>query len=300
MEEFFDFTFDDIKKIHVDNFCQRDQMVSSNFLAYKENFLYKKQEIDESLLGESFPPIEEIPDKFTDLVFDNNSRYYVEDLTLRNYLLENTTPYKIEIFNNVIEESSWGNLLCKISILLLTLYPDKRENICEFKCNWTKSVMFSQSMKTNFKSIFKGLYINCNHTAVHACWFLQDILDFFEIDKSKVLFIIHRPCGSEDTEIKQILKNFFIRGFAYYLITNKNKTLEKAKKIINVIGKHLNPILAGLSKSYNDLFLLNNNMIVINYTKKVRDKLSTISSYSDDNKRILNKYLDYLVAYYKI
>ena len=84
------------------------------------------------------------------------------------------------------------------------------------------------------------------------------------------------------------------------MITNKNKTLEKAKKIINVIGKHLNPILAGLSKSYNDLFLLNNNMIVINYTKKVRDKLSTISSYSDDNKRILNKYLDYLVAYYKI
>ena len=54
---------------------------------------------------------------FENVVFEGKRRYYIEDLTERDYSLENTTPYQLEILEHVIEEHAWGNLLCKTSEL---------------------------------------------------------------------------------------------------------------------------------------------------------------------------------------
>ncbi len=48
---------------------------------------------------------------FENVVFEGKRRYYIEDLTERDYTLENTTPYQLEILGHAIEEHSWGNLL---------------------------------------------------------------------------------------------------------------------------------------------------------------------------------------------
>ena len=44
---------------------------------------------------------------FDNIFFEGKRRYYIEDLTQRDYSLENTTPYTIEILGNVIEEHAW-------------------------------------------------------------------------------------------------------------------------------------------------------------------------------------------------
>jgi len=249
---------------------------------------------------EGFEELNINPEQLNGLIFEEGTRYYIENLQVRSYSLENTTPYKINILENVIIDSSWSGLLCRVTTLLLSLFPEKKEDVYSFKCGWTRSLIFSRSIKTHFKPLGKDLYLNCNHTAVHSCWLLQDLLDFFDIDKSKVLFLIHRPCGAEKEELKQYFKSIFVRGFVYFLVNDKGKDLDRARKIVNVINKHLNPILRGISKSYTDLFLLNNNLTVLGYSKKVKEKLLTIPKYSNDNKKILCRYLDYLVIYYNL
>ena len=45
---------------------------------------------------------------FENVVFDGTRRYYIEDLTTRDYILENTTPYQMKIYDSCIEEKGWG------------------------------------------------------------------------------------------------------------------------------------------------------------------------------------------------
>lgn len=237
---------------------------------------------------------------FENVVFSGKRRYYIEDLTERDYALENTTPYQIEILGNVIEENSWGLLLCKVSNLLLRLYPEYIETITSFRCQWTKSVIFSTEQKTNYKPIDYNLFLNCNHTALHSCWLLQDILDYFQIDKAGVRFLIHRPCSAEPEKVKGYIEKRFKNGFLDFICSKYNKSKENAKKIISNIEKYLNPMLGKISKSYTNFFLFDDNPTLYNYVKKVRELIVYKLNADEKTKRVLNLYLDYIVAYYKI
>ncbi len=236
---------------------------------------------------------------FENIVFCGKKRYYLEDLSQRDYKLENTTPYQIEILGNFIEEHSWGNLLCKVSALLLELFPDYVHTVVDFRCPWSKMVIFSKENKTNFKSISNGLFLNCNHTALHSCWLLQDILDYFKVDKSTVRLLIHRPCGAEPKHVKEYIEKRFKQGFLDFLCINYGKTTEQAQKVIDNIDKYLNPMLSKISKSYNNLFLFDDKNIMYNYVKQLREVIEQRTNIENKVKHILNKYLDYLVEYYK-
>ena len=48
---------------------------------------------------------------FENVVFEGKRRYYIEDLTRRDYLLENTTPYQFEFDGHAIAENAWTNLI---------------------------------------------------------------------------------------------------------------------------------------------------------------------------------------------
>ena len=236
---------------------------------------------------------------FENIVFEGKRRYYVEDLTQRDYTLEHTTPYQLEILGHAIEEHSWGNLLCKTAELLLTLFPEYSSTILLFQCSWTKAKMFTTEQKTNYKPIIGNLYINCNHTALHSCWFLQDLLDFFRIDKAGVSFLIHRPSGAEPQKVKEYIEQRFKRNFAAYLKIAHGKSEENADKVIRLIDKYLNPMLRKISNSYTNLFLFDDNAMLYNYTKKVRENINQNMKLDRKAKSVLNKYLDYLVSYYK-
>ena len=235
---------------------------------------------------------------FENIVFEGKRRYYIEDLTERDYSLENTTPYQLEIQGHAIEEHSWVNLLCRTSDLLLEMFPEYLDRILEFRCPWTKMQMFALDNRTNYKRLKCGLYLNCNHTALHACWFLQDLLDYFKIDKSSVSLLIHRPSSAEPARIKEYIEKRFKRNFASYICSRINKPEEYAEKVIRVIEKYLNPMLAKISKSYTNFFLFDDNATLNNYVKKVREKISTSYKLEEKNKKVLNKYLDYIISYY--
>lgn len=236
---------------------------------------------------------------FENVVFDGKRRYYIEDLTERDYSLENTTPYQLDILGRAIEEHSWGNLLYRTTELLLDLFPEYREKLLEFKCPWTKAQMFSLEEKTNYKPINGGFYINCNHTALHSCWFLQDLLDYFKIDKSSVSFLIHRPSSAEPKKVKDYVEQRFKRNFADYIKIHYQKDAEYADKVIRMIEKYLNPMLIKISKSYTNLFLFDDNTTASNYIKKIREMIDGNYRMEDKAKKALNRYLNYLQQYYK-
>lgn len=236
---------------------------------------------------------------FENVVFQKKRRYYIEDLTQRDYSLENTTPYQLEIMGNFIEEHSWGLLICKTARVLLEQFPLYKEKIFDFRCAWSKTAMFSKTQKTNYKRVMEDTYINCNHTALHSCWFLQDLLDFFRVDKSSVTLLIHRPSGAEPTTVKEYIENRFKKDFKYYLCTFYEKTEDQADKIIRNIEKYLNPILRKISKSYTSFFLFDDNATLANYVKKVREKIVEDMRFEIKAKKALNKYLDCLVEFYK-
>jgi hypothetical protein len=236
---------------------------------------------------------------FENVVFEGKRRYYIEDLSERDYLLENTTPYQIDILQNIIAESSWGELLCKVVSLLLSLYPKHLDALYDFRCEWTKSAMFTNRMKTNYKQIKDDLFINCNHTALHSCWFLQDILDYFKVNKSDVVLLIHRPCSAEPQRVTAYIEKRFKNGFINFLIMNYKKSEEYGNKVVSNIEKYINPILCSISKSYTNIFLFDDNTTLSNYIKKIREKIDLNVRYDEKSKTILYKYLDYLWAYYR-
>ncbi len=236
---------------------------------------------------------------FENVVFEKTRRYYIEDLTVRDYTLEHTTPYQLDILGHAIEEHSWGLLLCRTTDLLLTLFTDYKDKILLFQCHWTKAKMFALEQKTNFKLLNAGVYINCNHTALHSCWFLQDLLDFFGIEKSTVSFLIHRPSSAEPKKVRDYIEKRFKRNFAEFIKSEFGKTDEYAEKVIRRIEKYLNPMLAKISRSYTNLFLFDDNATLANYIKKIREQIISSLRFDDKAKTMLNKYLDWLVKYYK-
>lgn len=266
-----------------------------------KKFLYDKQEmleefVSQTLLIELFTAKK--AEVFENVVFNGTKRYYIEDLTERNYSLENTRPYQLEIEGHAIEEHAWGQLLCKAARLLLDLYPEYEDKIVSFRCEWSKSEMFSFQMKTNFKAIKDNLFINCNHTALHSCWFLQDLLDFFYIDKSKVSLLIHRPPSAEPNTVKEYIIKRFKRNFTAFICAKYNKSSDYADKVVINIDKYLNPMLSKTTNSYNNFFLFDDNATLSNYINKLREKINSNLRYEQKIKVVLNKYLDYLKNYY--
>lgn len=236
---------------------------------------------------------------FEDIVFEGKRRYYIEDLTKRDYTLENTTPYQLKILNFAIEEHAWGLLLCKTVTFLLEEFPEYKEKILDFRCPWSKAAMFTKEKGINYKKLDDDLFINCNHTALHACWFLQDILDFFNIDKSTVYFLIHRPSSAEPKHVKDYVERRFKKDFSHYIVIYYDKSDEYAQKVVSNIEKYLNPILQKLSKSYSNFFLFDDVPTLYNYVKKAREYIQFKVDASAKVKNALNKYLDYLIEYYK-
>lgn len=236
---------------------------------------------------------------FENVVFEGKRRYYIEDLTRRDYLLENTTPYQFEFDGHAIAENAWTNLICKVAKLLLELYPPYKETITDFRCPWSKQAIFSNEGKTNYKEVYSGLFINCNHTALHSCWLIQDLLDFFNIDKATVSLLIHRPCSAEPKNVREYIEKRFKNGFIDFLKIHCKRTQEQAEKVIKTIEKYLNPMLVKISKSYNSLFLFDDNATLYNYIKKIREQISVSMRFDEKAKQILNRYLDWIVKYYK-
>ena len=295
-KQIFNFSFDEIINEHDNEIDVREERLIE-IKRYEKMYLLKPQsnyDVDMADITD-----EERLTLFDNVVFCGSRRNYVEDLSVRDYSLEGCTPYQFAINNLIIEENSWGDMLCKIVTCLFDMFPDKIEGATEFRCFWTKSAMFTTVPKTNCKAISEKLYLNCNHTALHSCWLLQELLDYFNVDKTTVRFLIHRPCCAERKELRLYLEGEFKKGFKKYICVVYDKPEEYADKVIRFLDKYINPVLSGASKSYPNIFLFDDVNIASTYIKKVSEIIAKNMQFDEKAKKTFNRYLSYLSKYYK-
>lgn len=233
--------------------------------------------------------IKELEKKYN-IVYINGNRFYINDLSERTYNYEYAIPcyfsYKnIEIFNN-----SWKNMLVEIINKLDEINPKSEEELLSIKCDWGKQSVFSKEKKQNFVP-FKNIFINCNHTAIHAMWTIQLILQFYNIQTDECIFLIKRPPICEYDEIRNYFKNETINNFKEYLSSNKNlkeESINTVLKCIEYINKHL---LSIVNKSYNDLFLTEDQKTLLVLKSKIFNKIDDNPKMNDRKKKILKQSL---------
>lgn len=295
-KDLFDFSFDEITGISDIDDCIEERVIEIK--RYERIYLLKPQTDSESIFNEMDD--DKLIDLYQNIEFNGFKRNYVEDLSERDYVLEGCTPYQLAIRDFVIEDGAWGNLLCKFATYLLDAFPHKLENIEEFRTPWTKAVIFSSAPKTNYKPIGFGLFLNCNHTALHSCWLIQDMLDYFNIDRSSVKLLIHRPNSVENGNLKNRLESLFIYGFKNYIRVATSKEEAYADKVVNNIRKYINPILCSISKSYQNIFLFDDLTVASSYFGKLKNIIQQSAKYEEKAKKVLCKYLSLLLDYYKL
>ena len=187
----------------------------------------------------------------------------------------------LKIDDYEIQENAWVEMIRNLTAYLISTSAKSKEDIVSFKTQWSKQNIFSLIPRTNYKQLDSDLYVNCNHTALHSCWLIQDLLDFFGIDKSKVYFV-----------------NKFKEEVSLFLKEQYSKSDEDAKKIISNIEKFMDPILAKFSKSYNSFMLFEDSGAFSNYSKKFRETIDANPAYKDKVKRTMERYLFYLNDFY--
>ena len=234
------------------------------------------------------------------IVFEGKKRYYVEDLTNRDYVLENTTPHLLRIDDYEISENSWVEMVRNLTAYLFLRFPEKKDAVVDFKTDWSRSDIFSPVPRTNFRQLDTDLYVNCNHTALHSCWLIQDLLDFYRIDKSETYLLIHRAPSAEPESARKYFVSKFKEEFALYLSVSQGKSKESVEKIISNIEKYMDPIQAKLSKSYDSLMLFEDSTAFANYAVKFNEHIDSDPRIGEKTKSIMKRYIGYLKEFYKI
>ncbi len=235
-----------------------------------------------------------------EIVLENGKRYYVEDLTVRDYSLENTTPHLLKINDYEIKENSWVDMIKSLVIYLIQTYPTYKDKLLNFHTEWSKSDMFFEGdTQANLKKVDDDLYVNCNHNALHSCWFIQDLLKLFEIDCSNVYFLIHRGHSAEPVDAKEYFKAEFKKEFSEFLQNNHNKSKESCDKIISNIEKCMDPVLGKSSPSYKSFMLFDEYLTFYNYSVSFNKAIDSNYSINQNKKEIMKRYIGYLNEFYK-
>ena len=229
-----------------------------------------------------------------------NKRFYREDLTKRDFTLENTRPEYFRIVGDEFSESSWGKLLKEVADYLIKEYEPSKEDLLEMKLEWTKQKVFIESQKISSCQLLEnGLYINTNHTALHSCWVLQDLLNYFSVNLKEVELLIHRQPIAEEKEVKDFFINTNKENFKYYLINIENKSSDYYTIVENGI-KYINIFIGKYLPSYENMYLIDDSLTYSSIKSRVLQKMREVNFTSEKNivtfnkiMTLYNKYLGY-------
>ena len=166
------------------------------------------------------------------IVKERRKRYYRISCTERRFDLECTNPHTLTIGDKVFKEHVWTELLENLTLYLFDQYPNKVSEAESYHTDWSKADIFSLKAKSNYRKLPCGLWLNCNHTALHSCWLVQDLLAWFQVDLNQVVFVIRRPSGAEEPEVQA-----FYRKKAIVLL---NKSDLDVVVTVEEVEKHLN------------------------------------------------------------
>ena len=241
--------------------------------------------------------MQSIYDKYN-IVYIDGCRHYVVDLKTKEYTFENTVPYCINIYGENIFDSSWKNMIEKVVNYIDRINPKTTAEMLAIKNSWGKQAVFSEEKKANFIP-FKGIYLNGNHTAVHAMWTIQLLLQEYSIDLDKCKFIIRRSPAAEPKEVREYEHAQTEQGFKQYMIDKFNKSdafIDAIIKTINLLNKK---ILPEITASYYDLFLIENPLYYANYSTKVLDYVKKYALYNENQMQTIEYSLEKLGKFIK-
>lgn len=230
-----------------------------------------------------------------------SKRFYIIDMSAKRYDFENTSPYLFRMGKHEIKNNSWGGMLYEIACLLNKLDPKSRDELLMIKCDWGKQSVFSEQNKTNFKKFEYDLYMNLNHTAVHAVWTIQLLLQEWLIPLETCEMYIHRMPKSEKPEIIEYYTQKTISGLEKHmdLTTALSKDIiEKYVQFLLMINVKLCPQVFKKS-AYNNIFVVDEFYIFENMRKKLEHYINIVFSEKVNRRKNAQRALEYLRQYYK-
>jgi len=235
------------------------------------------------------------------IIYLNGRHYYIEDLSKRDYNLENCLPFYLKIEEEEFFETAWIRLLPIVTEYLIDEFDISKEELINFKTKWSKANIFNDEERVNNVLLKNGLYMNCNHTSLHSCWLLQDLLKYLDISILNCRLIIRRNPSAESEEVKTYFKNKHKEEFKYYIINKLNKDSIYYDKCITGID-NTEELFKKLFPTFESFYYFEDYSYYYNYKKKFIEYLykkiadsKKISIY----KKILEIYGDYIKLVYK-
>ena len=231
----------------------------------------------------------------------NSKRFYKIDITIKRYDLENTTPYLFRMGKYEIKNNSWGGMLYEIACLLNKIDPKSRDELLMIKADWGKQSVFSVENKTNFKIFQHGLYINLNHTSIHAMWTIQLLLNEWMIPLENCEMYIHRMPKAERAEVIEYYTKKTISGMETHLGLTTSLSKDAIEKYINLlreINEKLCPKVFNNS-GYNNIFVIDEFYLFETMRKKLVNRINVVFSDKVYVRKNAQQALEYLRQYYK-
>ena len=236
------------------------------------------------------------------IIYFGNQHYYNEDLSRRDYNLENCTPVYFRIGNDEFAETGWINLLPKVANYLIEEYDISKESLMNFKLEWSKAQVFIEKKKVNCIELTNGLHMNCNHTSLHSCWVLQDLMKFCGIHSLSCKLIIKRnPCAEHD-EVKEYYKEKHKNEFRSYVLYHLNKDLKYYDSCIKALDS-TEKSFKKLFPTFESLYYFDSYTYYASYVNKYIYHLEQVlrleNKKLDQYKKVFKVYSDFLRKEYK-
>lgn len=181
-------------------------------------------------------------------------RYYVVNLKAKEYLFENTLPYCCVIDRVAIYDPSWKGMVFKVAEELDRINPKSTEELLNMKNSWGKQEVFGLKKRSNYQP-FKDIFINTNHSAVHAMWTIQLLLNEYNVDLDKCIFLLRRLPLAEPREIREYEKDKALVEFKNFLKVRGYQEAD-VENIVSSIDMVNSKVLPTIAKGYHDLLLI--------------------------------------------
>ena len=235
------------------------------------------------------------------IVYVGMQRYYKENLHKRDFLLESCTPYYLQIGSDEFVDSTWIGMLQQACNYLIEESDFDQERIISFRVDWSKqSIFVKESTSHAHYKLKSGLYINVNHTAVHSCWLLQELLKFFEVNLDNCTLLVKKKPISETAEVKEYYQGLVKDMFCEYVTNDLHKTREFYEKCIKVLDK-IDVLFKREFKSFESIYLLDDPTTFAACKSKFIKYINDLHFYSESQLELIKNRLDiYAKFVYKV
>lgn len=226
-------------------------------------------------------------------------RIYIMDFSEKPYIMEWCTPINLVMPDKkIFITRSWVELIKELTLYLQMEYPIPADVLLNFSVGWSKASIFGTKKRVNWHLIDKGLFINCNHTALHSFWLIGDLLSLYGINTKETIVRVHKGSVVEPEEVKSFIAKEMQNKYINFLVENKEMPLDKATTISNYILS-FNKIVIKISPSTDNLYLVDSSMGFSGLKSKFFLDLGKYVSWPDNKIKTAKAILDSFSAFLK-